>query len=109
MCIGLPMRIESRTGDSAACTGPDGFATVDLALVPEARVGDYVLVFLGSARRLLEAAEARRIAEALSAMAAVMAGTADASALDRAFADLDREPQLPPHLAAALAAGRTEA
>ncbi|BAF86600.1 hydrogenase expression/formation protein [Azorhizobium caulinodans ORS 571] len=109
MCVGLPMRIESRSGHLAECSGPEGFARVDLALVPEAQVGDYVLVFLGAARRLIDALEARQIADALAALSAVMSGTSDAGALDRAFADLDREPQLPPHLAAALAAGRTEA
>ncbi|MFG1302415.1 HypC/HybG/HupF family hydrogenase formation chaperone [Xanthobacter sp. V3C-3] len=113
MCLGLPMRIERVEGTFALCvpeTGADAPARVDLALVPEAAAGDHVLVFQGTARRLLEAGEARLIAEALSGVAAIMAGTADAATIDTAFADLvDREPSLPPHLAAAYAAGRKEA
>ncbi len=109
MCVGIPMRIESRNGDWAECRGADGVVRVDLALVPQAQAGDHVLVFLGAARALLEPDEAALITKALAAVSAVMSGTADAGALDAAFADLDRPPQLPPHLAAALAAGRTEA
>ena len=109
MCVGIPMRIESRAGDFAQCRGAEGLVPVDLALVPQAQAGDHVLVFLGAARSVLEADEAALISKALAAVAAVMSGTAEAGALDAAFADLDRPPQLPPHLAAALAAGRTEA
>lgn len=114
MCLGLPMCIEQVEGTFALCVPETGDANiaarVDLALVPEAAPGDRVLVFQGTARRLLDADEARLIAEALSGVAAIMAGTADAATIDTAFADLvDREPTLPPHLAAAYAAGRKEA
>ncbi|MFS8036098.1 HypC/HybG/HupF family hydrogenase formation chaperone [Xanthobacter sp. AM11] len=110
MCLGLPMRIEELNGPSALCSADGHFEGVDLALVPDAQVGDFVLVFQGAARRALDAQEARLIAEALAGVAAIMAGEADAAAVDRAFADLaGREPQLPPHLAAAYAAGRKEA
>lgn len=109
MCVGIPMRILERSGDFARCESDAGLERIDLSLVPEAAVGDHVLVFLGAARRILDACEARLIADALAALSAVMTGAGPASALDAAFADLDREPQLPPHLAAALAAGRKEA
>lgn len=110
MCLGLPMRIIASDGAFASCLAEDRSERVDLCLVPEARVGDHVLVFQGTARRLLEAEEARLITEALAGVAAIMAGEADADRIDRAFADLtDREPELPPHLAAAYAAGRKEA
>ena len=109
MCIGIPMRIERRSGDFAECRASDGLHRIDLALLPEARAGDHVLAFLGTGRRLLDAEEARLIGEAVAAMMAVMAGSADPACLSGAFADLDREPQLPPHLAAAHAAGRKEA
>ncbi|MFG1464681.1 HypC/HybG/HupF family hydrogenase formation chaperone [Xanthobacter sp. DSM 24535] len=109
MCVGIPMRIVSRAGDFAQCESAAGLEGVDLSLVPEAKAGDHVLVFLGAARSLLEAQEARLIADALAALSAVMSGTGSASALAAAFADLDREPQLPPHLAAAHAAGRKDA
>ncbi|MDE1568360.1 HypC/HybG/HupF family hydrogenase formation chaperone [Aquabacter sp. P-9] len=108
MCVGIPMRLISRSGDAGLCAGADGPQPVDLSLVPEAEVGDHLLVFLGAARSHLDPEEAARIAEALAALSAVMAGE-DPAIFERAFADLDREPQLPPHLAAAYAAGHKEA
>ncbi|MFG1428081.1 HypC/HybG/HupF family hydrogenase formation chaperone [Roseixanthobacter glucoisosaccharinicivorans] len=109
MCVGIPMRILERSGDFARCESEAGLERVDLSLVPQAGVGDHVLVFLGAARRVLDGREARLIADALAALSAVITGSGPAALLDAAFADLDREPQLPPHLAAALAAGRKEA
>lgn len=110
MCLGLPMRIDATDGAFATCSAAGRTERVDLVLVPEARAGDHVLVFQGTARRRLEAEEARLIAAALDGVAAVMAGTGDSTLIDRAFADLaHREPELPPHLAAAYAAGRKEA
>lgn len=104
------MRIDAVEGPIALCSAVGRTEQVDLVLVPEAQAGDHVLVFQGTARRLLGAEEARLIAEALDGVAAVMAGAADAALIDRAFADLaHREPELPPHLAAAFAAGRKEA
>lgn len=110
MCLGLPMRIDATDGAFAQCSAEGRTERVDLILVPEAQVGDHVLVFQGTARRRLDAEEARLITEALEGVAAIMAGAADSSLIDRAFADLaHREPELPPHLAAAYAAGRKEA
>ncbi|MBB6306740.1 HypC/HybG/HupF family hydrogenase formation chaperone [Xanthobacter tagetidis] len=111
MCIGTPMRLLAREGLSARCADAAGrVETVDLSLVPEAADGDHLLVFQGAARRLMDAEEARLVAAALEGVAALMAGTADAAVIDAAFADLaHREPALPPHLAAAFAAGRKEA
>lgn len=98
MCLGIPMEIVSVEGLAARCRQGDEFHLVDLSLLPEARPGDHVLTFLGSGRRLLDAEEARLIAQALDAVAAAMSG--DAAAIDHAFADLvGREPTLPAHLA----------
>lgn len=103
MCIGIPLRLTAV--DGIVGRAEDGSA-VDLSLVPEAGPGDWVLGFLGAARRLLEPEEASQILDALAAMAAAL----DGEALDSAFADLTgREPTLPPHLEAARAAGLTEA
>lgn len=98
MCIGRPMRIVEMHEFSALCAGPDGAQeSVDMALVGRQPVGSWVLVFLGHARNVLEAEQAMRIQNALSALDEVMAG--QAPDIDRLFADLvDREPQLPPHL-----------
>lgn len=104
------MRIDASDNGFALCSAEGRSERVDLCLVPQAQVGDHVLVFQGTARRLMDADEARLVTDALAGVAAVMAGEADAALIDRAFADLaDREPQLPPHLAAAFAAGRKEA
>ena len=103
MCIGIPLRLTS--ADGVVGRAEDGSA-IDLSLVPEAGPGDWVLGFLGAARRLLEPEEAVQILDALAAMAAAL----DGERLDSAFADLTgREPTLPPHLEAARAAGLTEA
>lgn len=110
MCVGLPMRIEQVNGLMARCSAEGRLENVDLSLVPDAQVGDHVLVFLGAARWRLDEEEARRITEALVSLNAIMAGEADASLIEATFADLtEREPTLPPHLAAAFAAGRKEA
>lgn len=105
------MRVEHVDGLAGRCADAAGrIETIDLSLVPQARPGDHVLAFQGAARRLMDADEARLVAEALKGIAALMAGEADAARLDAAFADLaHREPELPPHLAAAFAAGRKEA
>ncbi|CAO3432626.1 HypC/HybG/HupF family hydrogenase formation chaperone [Azospirillum endophyticum] len=103
MCIGIPLRLIGV--DGVLGRAEDG-TVIDLSLVPEAGPGDWVLGFLGAARRLLPPEEAAQILDALSAMAAAL----DGERLEGAFADLTgREPTLPPHLEAALAAGLTEA
>lgn len=100
MCVGLPARL-------VACEGIAGRAEdgtlIDLSLTPEARPGDWVLCFLGTAHEVIDALRAAQVAAALEGLRAVMAG-GDAGA---AFADLEaRAPQLPPHLQAALDAGQ---
>jgi hydrogenase expression/formation protein HypC len=108
MCIGIPMRIASIDGVAAlfAESDDDGETIIDLSLVPDCQPGDWVLTFLGSARRRLETGEAILIRNALGAVAAAMRGERS----DLAFADLTgAEPSLPPHLEAARAAGLSEA
>lgn len=107
MCIGVPMRVLSIDGLAARCEdGDGGTGLIDLSLVADARPGDWILTFLGAARQRLDPAEAARIRDALRAVAAALRGEDPGDA----FADLvNREPALPPHLAAARAAGLTEA
>lgn len=118
MCVGIPMTVQSVEGTFALCAArlPDGaLATpqrVDMALVPEARTGDHVLVFLGLARAQLSAQEAARIRAALESVAALSVAEEGASAeiIARGFADLcEQPPRLPPHLEAARLAGLEEA
>lgn len=106
MCVGIPLRIVECDGLRA--TAADGRRTeaIDLSLIGAQPVGTWVLSFLGAAREVISAEEARLIGDALAGIERLMAG----GELGDAFADLDaRTPELPPHLAAAHAAGRSEA
>ena len=96
MCMGIPAKLVSVDGIAGTDTRGD---LIDLSLVPEARPGDWVLCFLGTAHEVIDADRAASIAAALDGLRAVMAGGDPGDA----FADLDaRTPQLPPHLKAAL-------
>lgn len=102
MCIGIPMQVLEGAEGRALCA--DGLETrwVDTLLVDPPQPGDWLLVFLDAAREHLDAERAAQIRDALRALEAAMAG--DLASVDQLFADLDREPQLPPHLQAQLPA-----
>jgi hydrogenase expression/formation protein HypC len=102
MCLGVPMRLILIEGIAGFAEGPEGREMIDLSLCPEARIGDWVLNFLGAARSVLEPEEAAQITAALGGLRALMQG----GDLGAAFADLEaRSPSLPPHLQAAFDAG----
>jgi hydrogenase expression/formation protein HypC len=104
MCVGIPMQLTEVDGIVGRATDEGQAQLLDLSLLPEARPGDWVLGFLGTAREILSETEALLIRKALVGLSQVMAG-GDAG---DAFGDLDaRTPRLPPHLQAALDAGRT--
>ena len=104
MCVGLPLCIRSIDGIAATATNGQETELIDLSLAPEARPGYWVLTFLGAAREIISADEAHKITAALNGLRAVMQGGGPGDA----FADLEAAgPQLPPHLQAALDAGRT--
>ncbi len=70
MCLAVPGKIESITADDPLMrTGQVRFGgivkEVNLAFVPEARVGDYVVVHVGFAISKLDEAEAERLFEYL--------------------------------------------
>jgi hydrogenase expression/formation protein HypC len=95
MCIGHPMRVLSGEGLKAWCEGADGVLEVDLALTGPLAAGTQVLVHVTTALRVLEANEAKLIADALEALARAEAG----QPFEHLFPDLiGREPQLPAHL-----------
>jgi len=98
MCVATPMRVLAVHDFTARCVDRQGAeATVDLRLVGSVEPDAWVLVFLGAAREILDAARAGEIDRALDALDAALRG--DASAIDAAFADLvGREPQLPDFL-----------
>ena len=103
MCVGIPMRLLAVDGIVGQASDNGQAHRLDLSLVPDARPGDWVLGFLGTAREILPEAEALLIRKALAGLSAIMAG----GEAGDAFADLDaRTPRLPPHLQAALDAGQ---
>ena len=66
MCLAVPLRIEKIDG-SRATVELDGSRTqVSLAVVPEAKLGDWVLVHAGMAITVLDEQEARETYEILS-------------------------------------------
>ena len=96
MCIGLPMQVLSVEPGYALCEGMGEMRRVDTWLIDDPRPGDWLLVFVDSAREILEPERARHIADALQAATLALSGETD---LDRWFPDLaHREPQLPEFL-----------
>ncbi len=72
MCLAIPGCIETILNeDTLARTATVSFAgirkTVNVALVPEAQVGDYVIVHVGIAISRLDAEQAQRIFDDLDA------------------------------------------
>ena len=69
MCLAIPGRILSAEGVEFARTGRVDFGgivkEINLAYVPEAEIGDYVLVHVGFAISVLDETEARRVFEHL--------------------------------------------
>ena len=72
MCLAVPGRILSVAGEDLARTARVDFAgvvkEVSLACVPEARIGEYVLVHVGVALNTVDEAEAERTLEYLREM-----------------------------------------
>ncbi|SYZ73082.1 protein required for maturation of hydrogenases 1 and 3 [Candidatus Zixiibacteriota bacterium] len=73
MCLAIPGKIESITGDEPlARTARVDFGgtirEVNLVCVPEAKVGDYVLVHVGMALSTIDEAEARQVFKYLREM-----------------------------------------
>ncbi len=72
MCLAVPGRIESIAGEDFGRIARVDFSGVkkdiSLAYVPEANVGDYVLVHVGFAINTIDEHEARRVFECLRQM-----------------------------------------
>jgi hydrogenase expression/formation protein HypC len=72
MCLAVPGKIVSITGDDVLRSGAVNFGgirkQVNLAYVPEARVGDYVIVHVGFAISVVDESEARKTFEFLKQM-----------------------------------------
>jgi hydrogenase expression/formation protein HypC len=76
MCLAVPGKIISVAGDDPLLkTGRVDFGgivkEVSLAYVPEAVLGDYVLVHVGFALTIIDAAEAKRVFQHLEEIASI--------------------------------------
>lgn len=71
MCLAVPMRIVSIDGGKAAVEIGGVERTIGLALTPEARVGDYVIVHAGYAIAVLDPVEARETLALFAELAAL--------------------------------------
>ncbi|WP_119352467.1 HypC/HybG/HupF family hydrogenase formation chaperone [Azohydromonas sediminis] len=71
MCLALPARIvELQTADQAVVELGGVRKSISVALTPQARVGDYVIVHVGHAIGLLDAEEAEKTLALFAEMAA---------------------------------------
>ena len=72
MCLAVPGKITSISGEDVLRQGMVNFGgiskQVNLAYVPDARVGDYVIVHVGFAISVVDEAEARQTFEYLKQM-----------------------------------------
>lgn len=70
MCLAVPARIVARTELTATVAVSGVTRAVSLMLLPDARVGDYVLVHAGFAIQTVDEAEARETLALFAEMAA---------------------------------------
>jgi hydrogenase expression/formation protein HypC len=71
MCLAIPTRIRSMNGQMAEVEIGGVQRTVSLALTPEARVGDYVIVHTGFAISVLDQEEAEESLRLFAEMAEI--------------------------------------
>ena len=84
MCLAIPGRIVDVSGDDPIMRlGRVDFGgivkEINLAYVPEAGVGDYVLVHVGFALTVIDEAEAERVYEQLNEIAGIEAAQKEAA------------------------------
>ncbi len=63
MCLAVPVQVARIQGSTGWVRTAAGEVRVDLTLVPQVRVGDWVLVHAGFALQVLDEEEARRSLE----------------------------------------------
>lgn len=96
MCLGVPMTVVESDGFTALVSRGPETRRVSVLLVGAQPAGARLLIHIDSAVRVLDPDEAEAIDRALEGLAAAL----DGRAFDHLFADLiDREPELPAHLA----------
>jgi hydrogenase expression/formation protein HypC len=115
MCIGNPMRVIESWNDGALVEGRGRLERVDTRLVADGACvpGQWLLVFQGAARELIEPERAAEVNAALDLLEAAMAGDVEGAAADPGFvlpssmttAQLQQLTQASPAVAVAVAAG----
>ena len=70
MCLAVPMKVMSITGDRARALLGDVEREIGLAMLPEVQVGDYVIVHAGFAIQRLDELEAQETLDLFRQMAA---------------------------------------
>ncbi len=75
MCLAIPVRVVALSDDGEGASVDLGGVRkeVSIALVPDVRVGDYVIVHVGHAIGMLDVAEAERTLALLDEMSAASA------------------------------------
>ena len=98
MCLAVPMKVVRAGENQAWCLDRDGLeVSVDTMLTGPALPGQWLMVFLGASREVVDEAHAAQVLSAVNALEAALGGNNDA--IELAFADLiNREPQLPDFL-----------
>jgi hydrogenase expression/formation protein HypC len=79
MCIAIPLRVTSVKPGRAVCEGRGEVREVETALVGECAVGDWLLVFIDSARERITPARADEVNAALDLLQAAFRGDAAAA------------------------------
>lgn len=87
MCIGVPMQVIEPGEFTALCRGRNGDEPVNMLLIGPQQAGTWVLSFLGWAREVISAADARQIDLALDGLGEIMNG-AESIDVDRYFPGL---------------------
>jgi len=87
MCISIPLQVIESGDAIASCRGRNGEEQVNMLLVGAQPAGTWVLVFLGWAREVISAEDAKNINLALDGLSAVMQGEAEID-IDRYFPGL---------------------
>lgn len=68
MCIGVPGQIVEMTGDEGVVDIRGVRQKVNLFLVPEAQIGDFVMIHAGAAIQIMDAEAAAEVLELLEEM-----------------------------------------
>ncbi|MDP2941193.1 MAG: HypC/HybG/HupF family hydrogenase formation chaperone [Candidatus Omnitrophota bacterium] len=59
MCLGIPMRVKKIKGEFAKVETGRLIRTINIQMLPQAKVNDYVIVHAGFAIQVLDAARAK--------------------------------------------------